>query len=342
MRTLWAAAALVAVASTATPARASDIEDESFSLRLSAAQTRFSRYPDSAGLAGAGAGSPWSSSPNPASTGMNPAVGPRRWGASGQYSLLSFDAGALIHVASLSGSRETCSWGSWQPSVLGLTSNDSTTRDGLDFHWDAFSAEVQWGKKISRRTSIGANLNFLASEMDFAMGPVDVSNSTSDTFGLRLGVLHEATERLYLGVALDAQAARSRTTMHDIFGLGIGDVEVKDTTWTALGRVGFYTFLTDDLTAYIDYQIGYFTDDTGALTTHRLFAGFDQTVIRGVYVRAGTILDIHGNASFAFGVGLAPSERLMIDLSYQYDMFPEIDPEFGRGDTFGLGVSVLF
>jgi len=272
---------------------------------------------------------------------MNPAVGPRRWGASAQYSLLSFDAGALIHVASLSGSLETCSWGNWQPSVLGLTSNESTTRDGLDFTWDAFSAEVQWGKKISRSTSVGANLNFLASEMDFAMGPVDVSNSTSDTWGLRVGVLHEATKRLFLGLALDAQAARSRTTMHDVFGLGVGDVEVRDTTWTVLGRAGFYTFLTDDLTAYVDGQVGYFTDDTGSLTTWRLFAGLDQTVIRGVYVRAGTILDVFGNASFAFGIGLAPSERLMIDLSYQYDMFPEIAPEFGRGDTFGLGVSLL-
>ncbi len=51
---------------TVGTAWAEDLEDKDFGLRLSAALTRFSRYPDSAGLAGAGAGSPWSSSPNPA------------------------------------------------------------------------------------------------------------------------------------------------------------------------------------------------------------------------------------------------------------------------------------
>ena len=163
----------VALLVTAPDAFAGDIERKSFSLRMSAALTRFARYPDSAGLAGAGAGSPWSSSPNPASTGMNPATGPRHWGASTQYSLISFEAGTLVHVASLSGSRETCSWGNWQPSILGLTSNRATTRDGLDFEWEALSAEVQWGKKISSDTSVGVNVNFLTSQMDFGLGPLD-------------------------------------------------------------------------------------------------------------------------------------------------------------------------
>lgn len=339
MRSMLVAVALVATASNAV---AGDIEQESFSLRLAAAQTRFARYPDSAGLAGAGAGSPWSSSPNPASTGMNPAVGPRRWGTSAQYSLLSFQTGTLIHVASLSGSRETCSWGNWQPSVFGLTSNRSTTREGLDFEWDALSAEVQWGKKISSNTSVGVNVNFLTSEMDFGLGPVELTSSTADTWGLRVGVLREVNERLFFGFAVDGQAARAQTTVHDFMGLGIGDIEVRDTTYTLLGRAGLYTFLTDDLTVYADYQAGYFTDDTGSLLTHRIFVGLDQTVMRGVYARAGTVLDVYGNAALALGIGLAPSERLFIDLSYQYDMFPEIAPEFGRGDTFALGLSVLF
>ena len=155
-------------------------------------------------------------------------------------------------------------------------------------------------------------------------------------------MLHEVNERLFFGFALDGQAATSDTTAYDFMGLGIGDVDVRDTTYTLLGRMGFYTFLTDDLTAYVDYQAGYFTDDTGSLLTNRIFVGLDQTVIRGLYARVGTVLDTDGNVALALGIGLAPSERLLIDLSYQYDMFPEIAPEFGRGDTFGLGVSVLF
>jgi len=333
------AAALLAAAANAF---AEDIENKSFSLRLAAAQSRFARFTDSAGLAGAGAGSPWSSSPNPASTGMNASVGPRRWGTSAQYALLSFEAGTLVHVASLSGAHESCSWGNWQPSILGLASNRATTRDGLTFEWAAWSAEVQWGKKVTQDTSVGVNVSYLASEMDFDLGPLQVTSSTAGTWGLRTGVLHRVNERLFFGCTLDGQASASDTTVHDFMGLGIGDIEVSDTTYTLLGRVGLYTFLTKDLTLYADYQVGYFGDDTGSLVTHRLLAGLDQTVIRGLYLRAGTALDIYGNAALTLGVGVTPSERLMIDLSYQYDMFPEIAPEFGRGDSFGLGLSVLF
>ena len=55
---------LVAVA-----ARAEDFDDEPFSLRFPSALSRFSRYPDVAGVAGASTGAIWGSSPNPAATG---------------------------------------------------------------------------------------------------------------------------------------------------------------------------------------------------------------------------------------------------------------------------------
>ena len=333
---------VVALLATASGAFAADVEKKSFSLRLAAAQSRFARFTDSAGLGGAGAGSPWSSSPNPASTGMNASVGPSRWGTSLQYALLSFDAGTLVHVGSLSGAHETCSWGNWQPSVLYLASNRATTRDGLEFAWEAWSAEVQWGRKVTSDTSVGVNVSYLGSSMDYDLGPLAVSSSTSDTWGLRVGVLHEVSERLFVGATLDGQVTPSDTTVHDFMGLGIGDVEVSDTMYTLMGRVGLYTFLTKDLTLYADVQAAYFTDDTGSLVTYRLFAGLDQTVIRGLYVRAGTVLDAYENAALALGIGITPSERLMIDVVWQYDMFPEITPEFGVGQTFGVGLTVLF
>ena len=79
-RALWT---LVAIACMSGTAQADDLEDKGFGLRLSAALTRASRYPDSMAIGGAGGGSPWSSSPNPASSGLNPSVGSSGWGASG-------------------------------------------------------------------------------------------------------------------------------------------------------------------------------------------------------------------------------------------------------------------
>lgn len=327
----------------ASVARAEDLEDESFSLRLAAAQSRFSRFTDAAGLAGAGAGSPWSSSPNPAAVGLNPSAGPRHLGASAQYAYMTFQAGTDVHVASLSGAWEgSGGWGNWQPSVLGLTSNRATTKDGLDFEWDAGSVEVQWGRELCCGTAFGVNVGFLTSEMTFDLGPLPASESTADTYTLRLGVLRKASEKLHIGLTVEGQASRSETTLYDLLGLGFGSMVVKDTTYGLLVRAGIYTFLTKDLTLYADYQAAWFEDDTGSLTTHRLSLGLDQTVIRGVYARVGTLLDAYGNAAFTAGIGVAPSERVFIDASFQYDMFPEISPEFGRGDTFGLGVTLLF
>jgi opacity protein-like surface antigen len=327
---------------TAEAAMADDLEEKSFSLRFAAAQSRFSRYPDSAGIAGAGAGSPWSSSPNPASSGMNPSVGKRGFGSSVQYSLIAFEEGTRAHVVSLSGAYDAKKWGSWQPSVLGIKTNRATLKDGLTFEWEAMSAEVQIARKFWPNTSLGINLNFLSSEMDFGLDSIPVAESNSTTYGVRVGALHKASDRFFAGLALEFAAAPSKTKSFDFMGLGIGTQIVEDTTYSFLARPGVYFFLTDDLTVYADYQFGHFTDDFGTLNTHRLFAGLDQTVIEGIYARAGTVLDIWGNVSLTAGIGIAPSERVFIDVSYQYDMFPELDPEFGKAHVIGVGLTVLF
>ncbi len=333
---------LLLLLGAAGPVSADDLEDKDFGLRLSAALTRFSRYPDSAGLAGAGGGSPWSSSPNPASSGMNPSTGPKHYGASAQYAQIHFDEGTIAHVASVSGSYDHDRWGSWQPSVLAVTTNRATRSDGPTFEWDVGGAELQWATMVGCDTAVGVNLSWLDSEMDFDLGSIDVSESDSTTLGLRVGALRRCPNDFHIGVAVELSGARAKTTTHDFMGLGAGDTVDRDTTYAFTVRPGIYKFLTKDLTAYVDYQFGHFWDHTGTLTAHRLFAGLDLTVREGVYVRAGTILDNFNNAAATFGIGIAPSETLYIDLAYQYDVLPEVELEFGKSHVFSLGVTVLF
>lgn len=325
---------------TTAPALADDLERKGFGLRFSAALTRFSRYPDSAGIGGAGGGSPWSSSPNPASSGMNPAVGPKRYGLSAQYAHVWFDEGQAIDVYSASLSYADPSGGSWQPSVFALSSNRAPRKDGLEFQWNGIGAEVQWARKCGACTSVGINLNWFQSEIDFELGGVDVSESESTTYGVRAGVLHKCSERFFAGVALEFSGAPGETVTHDFMGGGPDTFE-EDTTYSFLMRPGIYTFLNDDLTAYADYQLGHFWDGTETLTIHRLYAGLDLTVREGIYLRGGTILDHFGNIAFTVGVGVATSETFLIDVAYQYDMFPELNQDFGAAHVVSLGLTLL-
>ena len=92
--------------------RADDLDDASFGLRFQAALTRFSRYPDVAGVAGASVAAEWGSSTNPAGLGWAPLEG-----VSSQYSLLGFDNGTDLHVFSVSYSADTEKAGVFQPSL---------------------------------------------------------------------------------------------------------------------------------------------------------------------------------------------------------------------------------
>ena len=93
---------------------------------------------------------------------------------------------------------------------------------------------------------------------------------------------------------------------------------------------------------YLDYQFAVFTDDTGTLREHRLFAGVDHMVFEPLAVRAGTLVDDFGNVAWSVGVGIFPSERVFIDIAYQQDMFPEVEREFGDAQVFAISVSVSF
>ncbi len=144
---LAAAAVLFAVPYSGA---AVDLDNASFGLRFQAALTRFPRYPDLAGLAGASVASKWSSSINPASTDWQPAP----FATNIAYTGISFGAGTDLLTTS-----EAIAWkmkhgGTFQPALLQVGSNTATTRQDLDFEFDAYLSELQWGRRFDS-TAIG-------------------------------------------------------------------------------------------------------------------------------------------------------------------------------------------
>jgi len=322
---------------------AGDIDDASFGNRLNAAISRFSRFTDVMGMAGASAGSKWSSSINPAATDWAPAVGESSLGASFQWAGVKFGEGMQLNLGSLTAVIDTEEFGCFQPSFLLLGTNRETMSDGLDFEWDAWSAELQWGIREGD-LGFGINVSYLESEIQFGVGSTNVVESDSTTITGRIGLLSEVAEQVYVGVVFEFASNPSKSVTYDLFGEGFGKLREEDSALQFQFRPGVYFHITEDLTSYVDYQFGYFGDGSGALRVHRFYGGLDQTIIDGLYLRAGAVVDIEGNVSGAIGVGIvtSKSEDLLIDIAYQYNAFPEIEPEFGKAHLFGIGVTIRF
>jgi len=340
-------AALLVGAALVTGGRASadDISKEALSLRLPAALTRFAPYADVAGVGGASAGSKWSSSVNPASVAWE---GDLHLSVTPQYANVHFDEHLNLHVAAESLTADLGGgFGRIQPSLAQVRSTKSTTRQGFDFRLDMDLVQVQWARKVDDDTAVGANFNFTKARQQYDRGAAAVSDSDSETYGWRFGVLRRlgddlAGGRLLGGLVFDYAFSPSRTTMYDFLGLGVGNQRTKDTVHQYVLRPGVSWEYKKDSAVYADYLFGSFHDDTGRLRVHRFMVGVDHEVVDGLFARGGVTMDTHGNTAWACGVGIYPCDRFSIDLAYQANLFPELDMEFGRSRTLTVSVSLTF
>lgn len=311
-------------------AAAVDLDGASFGLRFQSALTRFPRYPDLAGLGGASVASKWSSSINPASTDWQPAL----FAANIAYTGIPFDAGTNLHVASQAIAWKTEDIGTFQPSLLQVWSNTATTRQDLEFEFDAYLSELQWGKRFDE-TAIGLNFNHLYSKINFDTTLGSVVESTSNRFDLRAGILHELTESTLVGLVLEYGILPIRTKV-------LGASIEQDTAQLFLVRPGIALEYLEDSILFLDYQYGVFWDDTGTLNTHMFQIGVEHKLWEPLYVRGGTALDTEGNVSVSAGIGLWLSQQVVIDVGYQYDNFPQLQLEFGRSHLFAAGLTIFF
>jgi hypothetical protein len=314
-------------------------DDEDFSLRFPAALSRFSSYADVAAVGGACAGSKWQSSVNPASTDWQSLPGRYHVSMNPQYSAIVFEEDTVLQVASESITQDLESYGSFIVAFAQVRSNEENTRQGIEFSNDMNYAMIQWGKKFTDDLALGANLNYSSADVENNVGGAKLADTSSDSYGIRLGALYHMAGKLLGGLVLDYGWSPSETMIYDIFGMGIGDVCIHDTTRQFLLRAGPSYEYRKDSAVYVDYQYGYFNNDMGTMRVHRMLAGVDHRIVDFLFIRGGLALDDDGNESYTGGLGIYPTKELGIDIGYQYDMFPEIDPEFGRSQAVTLSLS---
>jgi opacity protein-like surface antigen len=335
----------IALANSGNHALADGFDDQDFSLRFPAALSRFSSYADVAATGGASAGSKWGSSVNPASTAWQSLPGKYHLSLSPQYSQIVFQEGTVLHVMSESASKDFGKFGTFQVSLAQVRSNDRAMRAPLPdykFSYDMNYMQVQWGKKFSDDFALGGNFNYSSSDVTTKYVTEKHTYTSSGSYGFRAGALYRFTKNLLAGLVVDYSQSPSKTTIYDIFGFGIGDVQSKDRTDQFTLRTGPSYEYRKDSTINLDYQYSSFENNTGKMKVHRIFAGVDHRIVEALFVRGGFVLDNKGNTSWTGGLGIYPSKRFSIDLGYQYNMFPEIQAEFGRSHlmTISIGVSL--
>jgi opacity protein-like surface antigen len=337
-------ALFISLVSWGNHAYANGFDDKDFSLRFPAALSRFSSYADVAATGGASAGSKWQSSVNPAATGWQSLPGSYHLSLNPQYSAIMFQEGTVLHVISESVTKEFEKFGTLQVSLAQVRSNERAIQAPLPdykFSYDMNYAQAQWGKRFTDDFALGGNFNYSSSEVTNKIGADKYLDSSSDSYGFRVGTLYRIAEKLLGGVVVDYSWSPSKTTTYDIFGLGIGDVRVDDKTKQFTLRAGPSYEYRKDSTVSLDYQYSSLKNDTGQMEVHRMFAGVDHRIIDALFVRGGFALDNHGNTAWTGGLGIYPLKELSIDVGYQYNMFPEIQSEFGRSHLLTISLSVI-
>lgn len=342
----------ILLASCGSLAYADGYEDKNFSLRFPAALSRFSSYADVAAVGGASAGSKWQSSVNPASTAWQNLPGSYRISLNPQYSAIMFEKGTNLHVISESVTKQFENLGTLQVSLAQVRSNERPQITPPDLAWiaplqykfayDMNYGQVQWGKHLTDDFALGLNFNYAASEVTNNIGTDKFVGSTSDSYGVRAGALYRLATNLLGGIVVDYSQSPSTTTIYDIWGGAAGgDVITEDTTKQFMVRVGpSYEYMKDS-TINLDYQYGAFRNDTGTMKVHRMFAGIDHRIIDALFIRGGFALDNEGNKSWTAGLGIYPLKQLSIDVGYQYNMFPEIESEFGRSQLVSISLGLV-
>ena len=338
---------IVAAAPLGSAVAGRPLDEAGFSLRFPAAISRFASYADVAAEGGAQAASEYSTSGNPASAAWpKPAAAPKfRTSFSPQASVVGFGSGNRLYLTAQAMTIDAGKWGVFLPAIAQVTSNGEQQRDGLGFRFDAQYYQLQWGKLVAPKWTVGANLNVTTSTVRFQNDAARVARSRSESYDVRLGLVNQILPKLRVGMTADYAYGPSRTRrlQFDPQTFSVSNVRRTDHSHQGLLRVGLTWEYAEGCDLYADYQGGIFSDGSGTLYVHRFPLGIEQAIIKDIlFLRAGITLDTRGNVALSGGVGLSVRENASIDLAYQYDNFPEIRAEFGVSQTLVLSLAVGF
>ncbi len=332
-RRLWGAVAVAAVLLGPPGALGgSNYSDKPFSVRLPPAFVRFTEVT----VGGGGtAASRTSSAINPASSAWTKMPFKLGLTAAPYYSYIGFENDNVLHLFGESLTWDSGACGVFQPTLAQIRSNRHADRQGLVFDYRVDTFQLTWGKRFDD-VAVGATFNFNLAEIVRKLGPMRVAKSNAESYRFRVGGLWAPAKKWLTGLVFEYGFAPYRST-----ALGFGPqgqpITVKTTgcPQQLLVRPGVSYAYDEHSMVYLDYAYGRFADDDGYyLNSHRFSAGVDHQLLKWLFVRGGVSVDVRGNAGLTAGVGVHLSRHCGLEFGYQYDVLPELRPEFGRSHIF--------
>ncbi len=342
MRVRQLCAAAMSVVLFASSACAGDYNAD-FALRFPAALTRFAGYADVAACGNASAASKWTTSVNPAATDWQPSQGKLKIDATPQFSLLDFEEGSQIYVTTECLGWHSPGYGTFLPAAAQIWSNEASTALQYDFKFDAEVYQLQWGIHPTEKWAFGVNFSYSDSHAQFLMSDIPVAETDSESVTGRAGILYQLTQQWRLGLVVDYGRSRNDNAALVMTTQGPKPVQADTTTDQFSFRPGVCWEYAKDSSVYLDYQMLLLSDsEAGHLDLHRFSGGVDHQLFKGIFVRAGAIVDTTGQFGWTCGGGVSPAPWISIDLAYQHDFFPELVPELGHSQTFVFSASFAF
>jgi len=315
-----------------------DYSDKDFSLRLPPA---FIRFIEVSAAGGGTVANRLSSSVNPASADWTHAPSKHGMIMAPYYSLVAFEEGTRLHVTGESFTWDTRKWGTIQPSTVQIRSNRATNRMGLTFDYTVDYAQLQWAKRCGD-SAIGVNVNYAKANITQDFGLLRVNDGDAENYRVRVGGLHQLAEKWLLGMAVEYGFSPYDADAMALTPQGPVPVRLRGTQHEFILRPGVSYEYAPYSTVYADYQYGRFGNKGAHLLSHWWVAGVDHRLLQWLFVRASSSIDARGNAGATCGLGAYVSRRCLIDLGYQYDVLPELQPEFGRSQLFQFTLSAWF
>jgi hypothetical protein len=328
----------------------SDYHDKDFSVRMASA---FIRFTEVSALGGETVANRFSSAINPASTGWFPLPGKFGLVAAPYYSTIGFDEGARLHVTGESLTWDTRSWGTFQPTLSQIRSNDSKGSDDLSFDYRVDIAQLQWGKRFGD-LGLGSCFNFartLINRDGTVSSPLPVrvdADGSAESYRWRFGGLYQPAKKWLFGTIFEYgfQPFRSRTdTWMSLLPLlpPIAGTDHDDGIQQQfIVRPGVSYEYAPMSTVYVDYQYGVFFNHNDTLNSHIITAGIEHRLLEWLFGRVGPTFDARGNVGFSAGASVFLARWCSLDLGYQYNMLWELQHEFGRANTLQATLSFRF
>jgi hypothetical protein len=335
---VWIALLLMLLSPASVSADHRDYSDADFSVRLPPA---FVRFTEISTLGGDTAANRTAASINPASDGWMSIPSTHGLVVAPAYSATLFSSGTNAHVISEALTWDSREWGTFQPVLNQIRTNEDVDRQGLEFDYSVDTGMLQWGKRFDN-WALGACYSFSDAEVINRLETATVSDTTAETSRFRFGGLYEPVEKWLAGLVFEYGFTPYDTDALAMTPGGPMPVHFDGTEEQYILRPAISYEYAQLSTVYFDWEHGSYHTNRDLLEDDRFSAGVEHRLLEGLFLRTTGSFDSRGNTGWNVGATAFISQCCSMDVGYQYNMFPELHPEFGYSNTIQATLSARF